>query len=133
MALTKQVTEPENELTEEAFLNHVLHLEAKDVNVKFLFDHVRNYGIAGATLFAATKILGHASATSNPLIQFWDFLSGGILFALPWALFALNLMNGIVAVARIQKVASISKWVFVLVFVVLALAGLRLMLFAVRG
>ena len=110
-------------------MDHLLHVETKDVSLKFVFDHIRNYGICGGMVLAGFKMLSIASA-SNPVAMLLNFLSGGALLGIAAVAFALNLIQGFVAVTRVQEARHFDKLVFVVSFVAVALIALRFMFFA---
>lgn len=127
---TTQLAEPQENLSQDQFLGHLLHLEPKDVNLKFVFDHIRNYGICGAMLWVGAKVLAQAHKSPDAFSAFTELLAGSTLFALPWALFALNFAHGLVAVSKVQNVGRISKVLYIAVSLLLFSAAGKLMLFA---
>ncbi|MGA0609443.1 hypothetical protein [Caldimonas sp. KR1-144] len=127
---TELITESQDSLTQDQFLKHILHIEPKDVNLKFIFDHIRNYGICGAMLWAAVKVLTEAGSEPGILERTLTLAAGALLFALPWILFAANFAHGLVAAGKLQKTNRVNIVLYsVLCLVVFAAAG-KLMLLA---
>ena len=54
-------------------LKHILHLDEKDLRLKLIFDHVRNYGIAASVLIAGFYLISHGAVVSQ-------FPGAGIVF-----------------------------------------------------
>lgn len=125
---TTQLDKPAKTLTQEALLLHLLHLEPKDVNLKFVFDHIRNYTICGGMLWAGVKILATAGQELTDIGKMFSLLAGGVLFALPWLLFALNLLQGGVAAFRLQESKGMSFWVYISFYLLVFIAASKFML-----
>lgn len=80
-----------------------IRVEGKDVNLKFVFDNIRNVGIA-ALLFA----IGVAIAKGEPLnsvsfIPYSEVVLGIIITIIGFILMMLNLIQGILAVLATEK------------------------------
>ena len=123
--------QPVNITNEEDFLKLLLKVEAKDVNLKFVFDHIRNYGICGLMLGIAVKVLAHPDK-SNVLGAFFNFLEGGLLFSLPWVLFALNFAHGISAFFAIRDAKEVNKYWYLAVSLLLFFSAGKLMMYALN-
>lgn len=67
-------------------------LEAEKVDLKWLFDHFRNYGIAGALMYAAQHVLNKPSVSVIP--HFNKFAATSFFF-ISIGLFIFNFVNGI--------------------------------------
>lgn len=122
---------PVNIKTEEDFLKLLLKVDAKDVNLKFVFDHIRNYGICGLMLGIGVKVLAHPDKT-NFLGIIFDFLAGGVLFALPWGLFALNFLHGIFAFFAIRDSKEVNKYWYLAITLLLFFSAGKLMMYALN-
>lgn len=122
---------------EEDLLKHLLKIEAKDVNLKFIFDHIRNYGICGLMVGIGAHVLAHPDKTSF-LSAMLDLLAGAALFALPWGLFALNFFHGVLAFLALSNSKDFndfngfSKFWYLVIYLLLFFAATKLMLFAVH-
>lgn len=116
---------------EEDFLKHLLKIEAKDVNLKFVFDHIRNYGICGLMLGIGIKVFEHPDQVSA-LRAMFDFLAGGLLIALPWGLFALNFYHGLLAFIAIRDAKEVNKYWYLAITILLFFAASKLMLYALN-
>ena len=114
---------------EEDFLKHLLKIDPKDVNIKFIFDHIRNYGICGAMLYVSVKVLANPNKTDVGTVML-DMLAGAVLFALPWFLFALNFVHGIAAFFSLRESKEVNKYLYLFFCFLLGLAAIKLMLFA---
>lgn len=106
---TQLITEPQDRLTIKQLFSHLLHCEAKDITLKWVFDHVRNYIICGAVMWAGIK------GFTMPVPSFIDsiiFKIGSLVLILSsLALFSLNMGQGIAGFSRIcnlKKVGMIS-------------------------
>jgi hypothetical protein len=55
------------------YLEHLLHVDEKDLRLKFIFDHVRNYGIAASVMAAGFFLIKHGPSVS-------DLLGSGVVF-----------------------------------------------------
>ena len=115
---TELITEPQDNLSSEKFLSHLMHVEAKDVTLKFAFDHVRNYIICGAILLAGLTTLKLRTAAP---IHSVAFVLGGTTLALSAVLlFFLNFIHGITAFSKIRNFSKVSKaWYVVVTFLLL--------------
>lgn len=123
--------QPVNITNEEDFLKLLLKVEAKDVNLKFVFDHIRNYGICGLMLGIGVKVLAHPDKSSF-LGVFFDLLAGGLLFSLPWVLFALNFFHGISAFFAIRDAKEVNKYWYLAVCLLLFFPAGKLMMYALN-
>jgi hypothetical protein len=131
--MNQPIDSPQDAVTQEQILGHLLHVSPKDVTLKFVFDHIRNYGICGVMLLAGARVVREAIQSDNPIDYVTGLVAWGVLFALPWLLFALNFAHGIFAVAALQDLSKVRKWVyFVLSFLVFVAAG-RFMISALTG
>ncbi len=119
----------ENITNEEDFLKLLLKVDAKDVNLKFVFDHIRNYGICGLMFGIDIKVLVHPDK-ANFLGAFFDLLAGSLLFSLPWILFVLNFVHGISAFFAIRSVKEVNKYWYLAVNLALFVAAGKLMMYA---
>lgn len=127
---TQQVSAPQDSISQDQFLGHVLHLEPKDVTLKFIFDHIRNYGICGAMLWASTKVLASASVQTHFISQLMALLGGSVLLALPWVLFAMNFGQGIMAAFKLQKSSKVSMVLYLGLSIALLAAASQFMMLA---
>jgi hypothetical protein len=120
-----------NITTEDDFLKLLFKVEPKDVNLKYIFDHIRNYAICGGMLGISVKVLAKPEGSDFLAVMF-HFLAGGILFSMPWILFALNFAHGIFAFCAIREAKEINPYVFVTITFLLFLAACKLMIFALN-
>ena len=88
-------------------------LEVGHVDVKWLFDHFRNYGIAGALMFASHHVAEKPSSSVIP--HFNDFAA--IAFALmSAALFIINFIQG--GLAFKKQFGRQSLWTYAILAIV---------------
>jgi hypothetical protein len=84
-------------------------LAVDQVDLKWLFDHFRNYGIAGALMFASQHVLDKPSASVIP--HFNQFASV-TFFMLSALLFLLNFIHG--GIAYKKQFGSQRLWTYAL-------------------
>ena len=120
MKLTEITNEPSTGY--EAIIRRLIRVDDRDVSLKGLFDHVRNYAICGGVL-AAAVYLGKAGSLL-------DLVSAAILVLMFFTLLLLNIAQGLVLASAlgIRRWAGIALGVvMILVFAQLAVtAGLSL-------
>lgn len=88
-------------------------LEVGEVDLKWLFDHFRNYGIAGALMFASNHVAGKPSGSLLP--HFNEFAS--VAFAVMSAiLFILNFIHG--GLAFKKQFGRQSMWTYAVLAIV---------------
>lgn len=92
-------------------------LSVEKVDLKWIFDHFRNYGIAGALMFAAH----HTAQTAVPVspIPYFNWFAATVYFVLSIALYSINFLQGIYAARNL--LGSIPKWAAVTLFVTWAM------------
>jgi len=89
-------------------------LAVDKVDLKWVFDHFRNYGIAGAILYAAKHAAVSPEVSPIPYLPAFTAVA---FFLLSIALFALNFMQGMNALQAFNG-KFLGKWFFLLGFVV---------------
>ncbi|NVK37962.1 MAG: hypothetical protein HWE18_08565 [Gammaproteobacteria bacterium] len=67
------------------FIKHLLHIEEKDLRLKFIFDHVRNYRISASVMIAGFYLFAYRAVVNN-------FTGSGIVFGSLLLLFGFLLM-----------------------------------------
>jgi hypothetical protein len=117
--------------SKEDFLKLLLKVEAKDVNLKFIFDHITNYGICGLMLGVGARVFGQ-SDSGHVFRVFFDMLAGGLLFALGWGLFALNFVHAILAFFRLRDAKEVNRYWYLVTCFLLFLVASRLMIYALK-
>ncbi|MEX8505196.1 hypothetical protein [Leptothrix ochracea] len=104
------------------FLNSMIKVEAKDVNLKFIFDHFKNYSICGLMLATGFAVWSHPK-----IYFFWEplgYLLAALLVLLSWILSGFNFFQGIFAFYAIRNIhakeaENVSKFGFTSVFMIL--------------
>lgn len=118
---------------EENLWEHLLTIEAKDVNLKFLFDHVTYYGICGLMLKISIWVFAYTRInidTIGVVRGMFNYLSGGVLFGLSFGLFALNAGHAFKAYQAIRASKATNLVLYSVVSILLFLAASNLMLYA---
>ena len=112
----------------EKLAEQMLHVRREQVDIKFLFDHLRNYGICAAIFYAGNHIAANGAQISHSA---YIASAAAIIFQLlAFVLFNLNFTHGLFAVRALSD-KPINQWVFsvftVLSFYILAeLIGVRI-------
>lgn len=94
-------------------LKHVLHVDEKDLRLKFFFDHFRNYGIAATVMIAGFYLISNGSVICP--IPGAGLVFGILLFSSGFLLMILNLLHPIWAMAQF-KVKMLPYMVISIVF-----------------
>ncbi len=87
----------------------ILRVRREQVDLKFLFDHLRNYGICAAMFFAGNHI-----AISGAQISHSAYIASAtaIIFqTLAFMLFSLNFTHGLFAIRTLSD-KPINQWLF---------------------
>lgn len=84
----------------ERFLLQLIDVKPEDVTLKFIFDNIRNYGIAATVMVAGFYLVQHGAQVNN-------FPGAGIVFGVPlvltgFVLHALNLFQAIWALVKLK-------------------------------
>ena len=87
--------------TSERFLRHILEVDPQKVDLKFIFDHVRNYGIA-ATVMLVGIYLGKHPETSMSFIPSFDIFWAIFLICLGFLLNILNFVQAVLILAKLK-------------------------------
>lgn len=92
-----------------AFSEQIFRVDRKSVDLKFIFDHFRNYLICGALVLA-----GKVLETSESFVSFAHFNTAAswLLLFCGFLLFTLNFTHGLFAVKAVSK-HKISDWLYV--------------------
>lgn len=90
----------EEKLQAERFLLQLIDVKPEDVTLKFIFDNIRNYGIAATVMVAGFYLAQHGAQVNN-------FLGAGIVFGVllvvvGFSLYALNLCQAIWALVKLK-------------------------------
>jgi hypothetical protein len=87
--------------TSERLLRHILEYDPKKVDLKFIFDHVRNYGIAATVMLLGIYLAKHPE-TSITLIPSFDIFWAILLICIGFLLNILNLVQAILILAKLK-------------------------------
>jgi hypothetical protein len=87
----------------------VLQVRREQIDIKFIFDHLRNYGICAAIFYAGNHIATNGAQISHsPLIA----SAAAIIFQfLAFVLFNLNFTHGLFAIRALSD-KPINQWLF---------------------
>lgn len=75
-------------------LEQLLAVKKEDINLKFIFDHIRNYGLAAGVTHAGVYISIIDGSGFNLILNCFLFIS---LFLIGFFLFILNLSHSIIS------------------------------------
>jgi len=118
-------------MTEETpmtFRKRFIEVSDREINLKFLFDHMRNYLICGALMFAGVKVMFKQSTFLE--LPYMSVIAGGMLFVIGYGLFWMNIFQGMFAVSVYGKLKpQNSPWLFIAFVVFSALLSLTFMEF----
>ncbi|KAF7962798.1 hypothetical protein AWV80_17525 [Cupriavidus sp. UYMU48A] len=95
----------------EAKIKKPFFLAPEKFDVKFIFDHVRNYGIAGGVLLAGKTVAAHGPAFATFLPA---GLVGGIIQLVGASLMTLNFAHGFGGLLMLKE--SGKRFLFVLLW-----------------
>ena len=98
---TELITEPQDKLPFMVFVGHLLHTEAKDVTLKWVFDHVRNYIFCAAVMWGSVRSFAFPAPTYIDSII--HFAGGVTLIGSSIVLFALNFIHGVVELSKLKN------------------------------
>jgi hypothetical protein len=87
-------------------------ISVEKVDLKWIFDHFRNYGIAGFLMYAAKHVA--ISPNISP-IPYFNWFATIAFFIISIALFTLNFLHSIEALKVFNKNLP-SKWIFIIFF-----------------
>ncbi|MDR7148756.1 hypothetical protein J2W49_000684 [Hydrogenophaga palleronii] len=84
----------------ERFFRQLIEVKLEEITLKFIFDNIRNYGIAATVIVAGIYLAQHGAQANN-------FPGAGIVFgillvATGFALYVLNLCQSIWAIAKLK-------------------------------
>ncbi|MGX5174279.1 hypothetical protein ACUR5C_09690 [Aliikangiella sp. IMCC44653] len=80
------------------FIKHLLHIEEKDLCLKFIFDHVRNYGISASVMVAGFYLFANGAVVNN--FPGAGIVFGSLLLLLGFLLMVFNLIQPIWAMVQ---------------------------------
>lgn len=98
------------------FAKRLFAVRRDQVDLKFIFDHLRNYGICAALFYAGEHVLNYGSRTS--ILPHFDLVSGWILKFMALWLFSLNFTHGLFAIRALSN-KPLNQWLFAIVTVFL--------------
>ncbi|QRK85224.1 hypothetical protein JN757_05470 [Pseudomonas granadensis] len=109
---TKLLSEPQNKLNLNSLLLHLLHLETKDVTIKWVFDIIRNYVICGVVLWTGVNAFKLQSSTVLDTII--HCVGGVVLIITAITLFTLNMTHGIIGFAKVRNLKTTSTVLYII-------------------
>ncbi len=102
----------------ESLMRQILYFDPKKVDLKFIFDHVRNYGIAATVMvtgvylaknpvtsssFVPSNISSNfVHHTANSFIPNFDIIIAAFLICFGFALNVLNLLQAVLVLAKLK-------------------------------
>lgn len=81
------------------FLESILYIKDDELRLKFIFDNLRNYGIAGGVFYFGLHLIKNGSLILN-FIPYLGFVLGIFLTVSAFLLMCLNLVQGILATTK---------------------------------
>jgi hypothetical protein len=99
--LGKHLSQIMTDRTTKTLKERFIEVSDQDINLKFLFDHLRNYIICGAVIFAAAQLMFGEKTISG--IPYFGIVSGFILFIISYVFFWLNIFQGMHAASVCLK------------------------------
>lgn len=96
------MTENKGNLSDKSspILKKLIDMDPEDISLKYIFDHIRNYGIASTMMIAGLYLWKHPESAFGIILSFSDFWS---LLLILFGLF-LNILNLIQIVWVLGKV-----------------------------
>lgn len=102
----KLISSPQERLGFNVIFNHLSHIEAKDVNAKFVFDYFKNYLICSAILWVGIK----SFQADQPLyLKPFLYVGGTALSFIALLLCALNVHYGLEAYFKLRNINSVGN------------------------
>jgi hypothetical protein len=98
-----------------AFSEQLFKVDPKSVDLKFIFDHFRNYLICGALVFGSKALEKSEGFVSFP---YFNTAASWLLLITGFLLFSLNFAHGLFALKAVTK-SRINDWIYVLCSVLL--------------
>ncbi|MEZ9156984.1 hypothetical protein [Vibrio sp. J383] len=80
-----------------------IRIEGKDVNLKFVFDNIRNIGIAALLFTIGVSVAKGEPLNSLSFVPYSEVVLGIMIAILGFILMILNLVQGILAVLATEK------------------------------
>lgn len=108
---TELITEPQEKLGLNKLVSHLLHVEPKDVTLKWVFDHVRNYIISGVVLWAGINAFKIPNKTY--IDTFTHSVGGLVLIGTAFVLFALNITHGLAGFSKLRNLNTVGKFSYI--------------------
>lgn len=118
---TEILKQPMHKMSFEKLCSHLLHLETKDVTLKWIFDVVRNFIIAGALCLVGIKGFKIESYTYIDAVM--NTAGGVFLIALSIFLFVFNFIHVVVGFSKVRSLSAIGMITYLLVFMLIFSAG----------
>ena len=108
----------------ETFSKQLLHVRREDVDLKFVFDHFRNYLICCALAFGSKEL---AISDRVIMVPYMSGVASYVLGFLAFFLFSLNWTHGLFAVKAISKAPRINETIYMVFTILLNLIFLQLL------
>lgn len=84
----------------ERFMLQLIGVKPEDVTLKFLFDNIRNYGIAATVMVAGYYLFQHGAQVNH--FPGAGIVSGTLLITVGFILHALNFCQAILALVKLK-------------------------------
>lgn len=96
-------------------LKKLVDMDPEDINLKYIFDHIRNYGIASTMMIAGLYLWKHPESAFGIILIFSEFWSL-LLILLGLFLNILNLTQIIWVLAKVKMPLGICIFLMFLIF-----------------
>ena len=106
--MNNQIKSPQEKLTFNMLRKHLLHIETKDINVKFIFDLFKNFLVCSALLWGGMNVL---SSTNQLPSNIFVCVGGVALIIISLVLCVLNVNYGLEAYSKLRKIESVSNFI----------------------
>ncbi|MFM5396375.1 hypothetical protein ACEUAB_19850 [Aeromonas veronii] len=87
--------------------NDFIKVESKDVNLKFVFDNLRNYGISAIFFYTGTLIFKNGSFIAPLDLPYISGTVGVIIMVTATILTSLNFVQGTIALLAVKKLSFV--------------------------
>lgn len=118
---TEILKQPMRRMSFEKLFSHLLHLETKDVTLKWIFDVVRNFIITGVLCLVGIK--GFKIENYTYIDAVMNAAGGVFLIALSIFLFVFNFIHIVVGFSKVRSLSAIGMITYFLIFMLIFFAG----------
>lgn len=92
-------------------MDNFIKVELKDINLKFVFDNLRNYGIAAIFFYTGALIFKNGASSTLLDFPYAGGTVGTIVMVTALILAVLNFIQGILAILKVKKLSLIPYFI----------------------